>query len=75
MLKALFADAEAWTMVEAPRYREVRHAELSHRLAAANFRRRPQLTGINFRPYIGTTALAAVASPDGPVSGPGKKTP
>ncbi|HEU4475893.1 MAG TPA: UDP-3-O-acyl-N-acetylglucosamine deacetylase [Methyloceanibacter sp.] len=37
VLKALFADAEAWTMVEAPRYREVRHAELSHRLAAANF--------------------------------------
>jgi hypothetical protein len=24
-------------MVEAPRYREIRHAELSHRLAAANF--------------------------------------
>jgi UDP-3-O-[3-hydroxymyristoyl] N-acetylglucosamine deacetylase len=37
VLKALFADPEAWTMVEAPRYREVRHAELSHRLAAANF--------------------------------------
>ncbi len=37
VLKALFADAEAWTMIEAPRYREVRHAELSHRLAAANF--------------------------------------
>ena len=37
VLKALFADAEAWTMVEAPRYREVRYAELSHRLAAANF--------------------------------------
>jgi UDP-3-O-[3-hydroxymyristoyl] N-acetylglucosamine deacetylase len=37
VLKALFADTEAWTMVEAPRYREVRHAELSHRLAAANF--------------------------------------
>ncbi|HET9936347.1 MAG TPA: UDP-3-O-acyl-N-acetylglucosamine deacetylase [Methyloceanibacter sp.] len=37
VLKALFADAEAWTMVEAPRYREIRHAELSHRLAAANF--------------------------------------
>lgn len=36
-LKALFADQDAWTMVEAPRYREVRHAELSHRLAAANF--------------------------------------
>jgi UDP-3-O-[3-hydroxymyristoyl] N-acetylglucosamine deacetylase len=38
VLKALFADAEAWTLVEAPRpAREVRHAELSHRLAAANF--------------------------------------
>jgi len=37
VLRALFADADAWTMVEAPRYREVRHAELSHRLAAANF--------------------------------------
>jgi len=37
VLKALFADAEAWTMIEAPRYREVRHAELSYRLAAANF--------------------------------------
>lgn len=37
VLKALFADAEAWTMIEAPRYREVRHTELSHRLAAANF--------------------------------------
>jgi len=37
VLKALFADAEAWTMIEAPRYREVRHAELSHRLAVANF--------------------------------------
>ncbi|MBC8020140.1 MAG: UDP-3-O-acyl-N-acetylglucosamine deacetylase [Methyloceanibacter sp.] len=37
VLKALFADAEAWTMIEAPRYREIRHAELSHRLAAANF--------------------------------------
>jgi UDP-3-O-[3-hydroxymyristoyl] N-acetylglucosamine deacetylase len=37
VLKALFADPEAWTMIEAPRYREVRHAELSHRLAAANF--------------------------------------
>jgi UDP-3-O-[3-hydroxymyristoyl] N-acetylglucosamine deacetylase len=38
VLKALFADAEAWTLVEAPRpFREVRHAELSHRLAAANF--------------------------------------
>jgi UDP-3-O-[3-hydroxymyristoyl] N-acetylglucosamine deacetylase len=37
VLKALFADPEAWTMIEAPRYREIRHAELSHRLAAANF--------------------------------------
>jgi len=37
VLKALFADTDAWTMVEAPRYREVRHAELSHGLAAANF--------------------------------------
>jgi UDP-3-O-[3-hydroxymyristoyl] N-acetylglucosamine deacetylase len=37
VLKALFADQDAWTMVEAPRYREVRHAELSQRLAVANF--------------------------------------
>jgi UDP-3-O-[3-hydroxymyristoyl] N-acetylglucosamine deacetylase len=37
VLRTLFADHDAWTMVEAPRYREVRHAELSHRLAAANF--------------------------------------
>ena len=37
VLKALFADPEAWTMIEAPHYREIRHAELSHRLAAANF--------------------------------------
>ena len=37
VLKALFADADAWTLIEAPRYREVRHAELSHRLAVANF--------------------------------------
>jgi UDP-3-O-[3-hydroxymyristoyl] N-acetylglucosamine deacetylase len=37
VLKALFADTDAWTMVDAPRYREVRHAELSYRLAAANF--------------------------------------
>jgi UDP-3-O-[3-hydroxymyristoyl] N-acetylglucosamine deacetylase len=37
VLKALFADTDAWTMIEAPRYREIRHAELSHRLAAANF--------------------------------------
>ncbi len=38
VLKAMFADAEAWTLVEAPRpSREVRHAELSHRLAAVNF--------------------------------------
>jgi hypothetical protein len=33
----MFADTDAWTMIEAPRYREVRHAELSHRLAVANF--------------------------------------
>ncbi|HEY8299868.1 MAG TPA: UDP-3-O-acyl-N-acetylglucosamine deacetylase [Methyloceanibacter sp.] len=37
VLKALFADPDAWTMIEAPRYREIRHAELSHRLAAASF--------------------------------------
>lgn len=37
VLKTLFADPDAWTMIEAPRYREIRHAELSHRLAAANF--------------------------------------
>jgi UDP-3-O-[3-hydroxymyristoyl] N-acetylglucosamine deacetylase len=37
VLKAMFADADAWTMAEAPRHREVRHADLSHRLAAANF--------------------------------------
>jgi UDP-3-O-[3-hydroxymyristoyl] N-acetylglucosamine deacetylase len=38
VLKTMFADPEAWTLVEAPRLsREVRHAELSHRLAAANF--------------------------------------
>ena len=37
VVKALFADPDAWTMIEAPRYREIRHAELSHRLAAANF--------------------------------------
>jgi UDP-3-O-[3-hydroxymyristoyl] N-acetylglucosamine deacetylase len=37
VLKTLFADPDAWTMVEAPRYREVRHAELSHRLAVASF--------------------------------------
>jgi len=37
VLKTLFADSDAWTMIEAPRYRQVRHAELSHRLAAANF--------------------------------------
>ncbi|MEM9592394.1 MAG: UDP-3-O-acyl-N-acetylglucosamine deacetylase, partial [Pseudomonadota bacterium] len=37
VLKALFADSEAWTMVEAPRYREVRHAELTPGLAAAHF--------------------------------------
>ena len=35
VVKALFADAEAWTLVEAPRHtREPRHAELNHRLAA-----------------------------------------
>lgn len=37
VLKAMFADADAWTMAEAPRHREVRHADLSHRLAVANF--------------------------------------
>ena len=37
VLKALFADSEAWTMVEAPRYREARHAELTPGLAAAHF--------------------------------------
>ena len=38
VLKAMFADADAWTLVEAPRpTREVRHAELNHRLAAVNF--------------------------------------
>jgi len=37
VLKALFADPDAWTMIDAPRYREIRHAELSHCLAAANF--------------------------------------
>jgi UDP-3-O-[3-hydroxymyristoyl] N-acetylglucosamine deacetylase len=37
VLKALLADTDAWTMVEAPRYREVRHAEFSDRLAVANF--------------------------------------
>jgi UDP-3-O-[3-hydroxymyristoyl] N-acetylglucosamine deacetylase len=37
VLKAMFADADAWTMAEAPRRREVRHADLSHRLAVANF--------------------------------------
>ena len=37
VLNALFADDEAWTMAEAPRYREIRHAELSHGLAVANF--------------------------------------
>ena len=38
VLKAMFADPEAWTLVEARApAREVRHAELSHRLAAANF--------------------------------------
>ncbi|MEG6509128.1 UDP-3-O-acyl-N-acetylglucosamine deacetylase [Methyloligella sp. 2.7D] len=37
VVKELLADPEAWTMVEAPRAREIRHAELSPRLAAANF--------------------------------------
>jgi UDP-3-O-[3-hydroxymyristoyl] N-acetylglucosamine deacetylase len=37
VLKALMADAEAWAMVEAPRPREVRHADLGLRLAAANY--------------------------------------
>ncbi len=38
VLKAMFADPEAWILVEAPRAaREVRHADLSPRLAAANF--------------------------------------
>ena len=37
VLQALFADSEAWTMVEAPRYREARHAELTPGLAAAHF--------------------------------------
>ena len=37
VLKALFADEDAWTLVDAPRAsREIRHAELSH-LAAVNF--------------------------------------
>ncbi|WP_158007447.1 UDP-3-O-acyl-N-acetylglucosamine deacetylase [Methyloceanibacter stevinii] len=37
VLKELFADPDAWTMVEAPRYRDVRHAELTPGLAAAHF--------------------------------------
>ena len=38
VLKAMFADPEAWILVEAPRAaREVRHADVSHRLAAVNF--------------------------------------
>jgi UDP-3-O-[3-hydroxymyristoyl] N-acetylglucosamine deacetylase len=37
VLKALFADPDAWTLVEAPRYRDVRHAELTPGLAAAHF--------------------------------------
>jgi UDP-3-O-[3-hydroxymyristoyl] N-acetylglucosamine deacetylase len=53
VLKALFADPEAWTMIEAPRYREIRHAELSHRLAAANFAAERNLRD---------AALAALAS-------------
>src|SRR4029078_12203341 len=42
VLKALFSDADAWTMIEAPRYREVRHAELIHRLFAAQFSPQPR---------------------------------
>jgi UDP-3-O-[3-hydroxymyristoyl] N-acetylglucosamine deacetylase len=37
VLQALFADPDAWTLVEAPRYRDVRHAELTPGLAAAHF--------------------------------------
>ena len=37
MLEALFADASAWTMVDAPVRRETGHAELSSGLAAAAF--------------------------------------
>ena len=37
VLKALFADDEAWTMVEAPRGRETGHAEVGLGIAAANF--------------------------------------
>ncbi|ODA69008.1 UDP-3-O-[3-hydroxymyristoyl] N-acetylglucosamine deacetylase [Methyloligella halotolerans] len=37
VLEALLADPDAWTMVDAPRHHEVRHAELSPQLAAANF--------------------------------------
>jgi UDP-3-O-[3-hydroxymyristoyl] N-acetylglucosamine deacetylase len=38
VLKAMFADPEAWTIVEAPRpAREARHAEFTQRIAAANF--------------------------------------
>ncbi len=38
VLKAMFADPDAWTVVEAPRpAREVRHAEFTQRIAAANF--------------------------------------
>ena len=37
VLEALFQDAEAWTMVEAPWTAEVEHGELSLGLAAANY--------------------------------------
>lgn len=37
ILQALFADPDAWTIVEAPRYRDKGHAELPRQLAVANF--------------------------------------
>ncbi|KAB2850344.1 MAG: UDP-3-O-acyl-N-acetylglucosamine deacetylase, partial [Hyphomicrobiaceae bacterium] len=37
VLQALFADAEAWTVVQAPRVRETSHVDLSIGGAAANF--------------------------------------
>lgn len=37
VLKALFADQDAWTMVEAPRAREIGHTEVGLGVAAANF--------------------------------------
>ncbi len=37
VLKALFADEEAWALVHAPRVREVGHAEAAFGIAAANF--------------------------------------